>query len=358
LTPQALACIHTESLRHNLSQVKRLAPESRVLAVIKANAYGHGTGFAAEAFSEADAFAVGTIDEAEQLRSINTSKPIVILQGIEDRESLQRCFEQRYEIVIHSEYQIALLEAVKTDQKINCWLKMDTGMHRLGLPADEFDQMQQRLLNTACIKSVTLMSHLACADEPQRQENRDQLNDFETLAQRHSGARSLCNSAGLIEFPEACYDWVRPGIMLYGISPVRGKTAADLNLKPAMTLKSRLIAINRWKQGDKVGYGATWSCPEDMPVGVVGIGYGDGYPRHAPAGTPVLIQDRQVPIVGRVSMDLLTVDLRGLPDAKVGDGVVLWGEGLPVETIASAAGTIGYELVCRLTPRVAYEAVN
>lgn len=358
MIPQALACIHTDALRHNLKQVKVFAPDAKVLAVVKADAYGHNLDIIADVLLEADAYAVGTIEEAEQLSAINVSLPIVILQGIEDQQSLSRCLEQDFQIVLHSEYQIALLEALKTDKTINVWLKMDTGMHRLGLPAEQYNMIQQRLANISCVQSVTLMSHLACADEPQHEENQSQLNRFDELAQSHTGDKSLCNSAGIVEFKQAHFDWVRPGIMLYGISPIQAKTASELNLKPAMTLKSRLIAINHWKQGDKVGYGATWQCPEDMPVGVIGIGYGDGYPRHVPSGTPVLIQGQRVPVIGRVSMDLLTVDLRSLPQAQIGDEVILWGEGLPIETIAEAAGTIGYELVCRLTSRVVYEAVN
>lgn len=359
MIPQALACVNIEALRHNLSQVRKAAPDVKILAVIKANAYGHDAGIVSDALSGADAFAVGTIEEAEELRQqFNPSRSIVILQGVEDQESLLICLQHGYEIVVHSLHQIELLETVKSDKKINGWLKMDTGMHRLGLPAGDFEEINQRLSKSNCIDAVTLMSHLACADEPQREENRNQLNNFKVLAEQHGGDKSLCNSAATIEFPQAHYDWVRPGIMLYGISPLQGKVAGDFNLRPAMTLKSRLIAINYCRKGDKIGYGATWECPQDMQIGVVGIGYGDGYPRHVLSGTPVLINGEQVPMVGRVSMDLLTVDLRTLADTRVGDEVVLWGEGLPIETIAEAAGTIGYELVCRLTSRVVYEAVN
>jgi alanine racemase len=201
------------------------------------------------------------------------------------------------------------------------------------------------------------MSHLACADEPTHVENQLQMETFDDLEIEDYHERSLANSAGLIAFPNAQFEWVRPGIMLYGISPIQDSTAQELDLKPVMTLKSRLIAIHRLMQGDKIGYGATWQCPEDMLVGVVGLGYGDGYPRHAPSGTPVLINGKQVPIVGRVSMDLITVDLRKLPDAEIGDEVILWGEGLPIEEIAEAADTIGYELVCRLTTRVKYQTI-
>lgn len=358
MIPQALACINTEAFSHNLKQVRIVAPDAKLLAVVKADAYGHSIQIIADALEPADACAVGTIEEADQLNLINTSLPIVILQGVEDHETLQRCIEYQYGIVIHSEYQVRLLENVKTDKKINCWLKMDTGMHRLGFPAEDLQQIQQRLAAIDCVGSITLMSHLACADEPQHAENKQQLEAFDGMASGFEGEQSLCNSAGLIEFKQAQYDWVRPGIMLYGISPVQAKTAAALNLRPVMTLKSRLIAINHCRKGDKVGYGASWECPQDMSIGVVGFGYGDGYPRHVSSGTPVLINGKQLPIVGHVSMDLITVDLRTMSDVKVGDEVILWGDGLPIEIIANAADTIAYELVCRLTSRVVYEAVN
>ena len=370
MIPQALACINKPALRHNLEQVKQRAPHAKILAVIKANAYGHDAAIVAETLTAADACAVGTIDEAEALRAqIELQKPVVILQGVTDRESLLLCFEYNYEVVVHSRYQIELLEKLQAeekvppDKKINVWLKMDTGMHRLGFSPAEFAEVSRRLSNISCVNTVTLMSHLACADEPQRQENQWQLDNFQALAAAHAGGKSLCNSAGMIEFGAAHYDWVRPGIMLYGISPVQDKSAEELDLKPVMTLKSRLIAVNQCKQGDQIGYGASWECPEDMPVGVIGFGYGDGYPRHVPSGTPVLVNGKRLPIIGRVSMDLITVDLRPLNDsqgvtAKAGDQVILWGEGLPIESIAAAAGTIAYELVCRLTSRVSYMAVD
>jgi alanine racemase len=231
-------------------------------------------------------------------------------------------------------------------------------MHRLGVMPDEVDSLLERCARCSNIhQPVTVMSHLACADEPAHVENQLQMETFEDLELERAHERSLVNSAGIIAFPRAQYEWVRPGIMLYGISPLQGSTAEELELLPVMTLKSRLIAINHLVQGDRVGYGATWQCPQDMPVGVIGLGYGDGYPRHAPSGTPVLINGVRAPIIGRISMDLITVDLRDLPDAGVGDEVILWGQGLPIEEIADAAETIGYELVCRLTARVDYQVV-
>ena len=260
--------------------------------------------------------------------------------------------------MIHSEYQLQLLEQARLAQPVKCWLKVDTGMHRLGVMPEQVPDLLSRCRQCNNIaQPVTVLSHLACADEPEHPENQMQMETFDDLELAEDLPRSLANSAAIIAFPDAHYDWVRPGIMLYGISPLADTTASELDLQPVMTLKSRLIAVNHLLQGDPVGYGATWQCPEDMPVGVVGFGYGDGYPRHVPSGTPVLVNGQRVPIVGRVSMDLITVDLRTLPEAQVGDEVILWGEGLPIEEIAVAAETIAYELVCRLTSRVTFRTV-
>jgi len=358
LSEQALACINIQALQHNLQQVRRYAPGKKILAVIKANAYGHGIATVAQALVKADAFAVGTIQEAQQLRTITPDHEIVVLQGISCASDIHLCREKNFQVVVHSNYQVALIEAAAEGQPVQCWLKVDTGMHRLGVLPDQAGSILQRLKQSANVaEPIMLMSHLACADDPDHIENQLQAESFDDLEIDSKLPRSLANSAGIVAFPDTHYDWVRPGIMLYGISPVQNRLAQEFDLQPVMTLKSRLIAINALMQGDSVGYGTTWQCPEDMRVGVVGLGYGDGYPRHAPCDTPVLINGKRVPIVGRVSMDLITVDLRELPEAGVGDEVILWGEGLPIEEIADAAETIAYELVCRLTSRVAFQVV-
>jgi alanine racemase len=355
---QAVACIDTRALQHNLQQVRHYAPDARILAVIKANAYGHGLATVARCLQQADAFAVGNMDEAIQLRSIEADKDIVVLQGIHDVADIHTAIEHSLQVVIHSEHQLALIESAILDTAVGCWLKIDTGMHRLGILPDEAPSLLQRMQQTANVAGpVTIMSHLACADEPTHIENQLQIETFGDLEVDDALPRSLANSAALIAFPGTHYGWVRPGIMLYGISPLLDQGAQELDLQPVMTLKSRLIAVRQLIQGDYIGYGATWQCPEDMPVGVVGMGYGDGYPRHVPSGTPVLINGIQVPVVGRISMDLISVDLRSLPDARIGDEVILWGEGLPIEEIAAAAQTIAYELVCRLTSRVQYTVI-
>ena len=355
---QALAHINTRALQHNLDQVRRYAPHAKILVVIKANAYGHGLERVAQALVDADGMAVGTMQEAHELRAIMPDHDIVVLQGITNAADIEQCLQENLQVVIHSEYQLALIEEATLDSPVVCWLKVDTGMHRLGVMPATVDALLTRCNQSDNIaQPVTVLTHLACADEPAHPENQMQMETFDELELGEEMPRSLVNSAGIIAFPDAHYDWVRPGIMLYGISPLSGTTAAELDLQPVMTLKSRLVAINHLLQGDNIGYGATWQCPEDMPVGVVGFGYGDGYPRHVPSGTPVLVNGQRVPIVGRVSMDLITVDLRTLPDARVGDEVILWGDGLPVEEIADAAETIGYELVCRLTSRVTFSTV-
>jgi alanine racemase len=243
---------------------------------------------------------------------------------------------------------------------IRCWLKIDTGMHRLGFAPGDVRDAYARLQATASVDDdIVLMNHFASSDEfigsaSNGRQTREQLRVFAEATAGLPGARSLANSAAVLGWPDAHFDWVRPGGALYGISVVEGTTGADFGLRPAMTLATRLIAVNRIARGERIGYSATWQCPEDMPVGVAAIGYGDGYPRHVPAGTPVLVNGAPAPIIGRVSMDLMTIDLRGHPDARPGDPVVLWGDDLPVETIASAAGTIGYEPVCSITRRVRF----
>jgi len=353
------ATIHIDALRHNLGQVRRLAPASRVMAVVKADGYGHGLERVARALSGADAFGVAALSDAERLRAAGLSQPIVLLSGFDAAEDLPKLRELNVDTVVHHAAQLEMLEQADGDP-IRCWLKVDTGMHRLGFAPEAVAQAHARLSKAKSVAGdIRLMTHFASSDEldelaPGNRQTRAQMRAFEQVAADLPGARSLANAAAVLGWPAAHADWVRPGGALYGISVVDGKTGADFGLKPAMTLSTRLIAVNRIRKGERIGYSATWECPEDMPVGVAAIGYGDGYPRHAPAGTPVLVNGRRAPIVGRVSMDLMTVDLRAQPEAKPGDPVVLWGEALPVEEIAAAAGTIGYELTCSITRRVRF----
>ncbi len=349
------ATIHTDALRHNLSQVRARAPNSRVMAVVKADGYGHGLERVARALSGADAFGVAALSDAERLRAAGLSQPIVLLSGFDDADDLPQLRRLNVETVVHHGTQLQMLEQAAPGDPIRCWLKLDTGMHRLGFAPEYVRDAYQRLVAMPAVADdIVLMNHFASSDEFDNPQTRQQLRVFGEATAGLPGARSLANSAAVLGWPDAHWDWVRPGGALYGISVVDGTSGADFDLRPAMTLATRLIAVNRIGKGGRIGYSATWQCPEDMPVGVAAIGYGDGYPRHVPAGTPVLVNGQCADIIGRVSMDLMTIDLRGQPDAKPGDPVVLWGEGLPVETIASAAGTIGYEPVCSITRRVRF----
>jgi alanine racemase len=350
------AIIDHSALRHNLAVVHRRAPASRIWAVIKSNGYGHGMAQVAAALEDADGFAVARVEEGVRLREGGITWPILVLEGILDAQELAAAHEHRLELALHRPGQLALLESASTGDPLPLWLKVDTGMHRLGFDPDEVRPMLERLhANSKVFGSPGLMTHLANADDTEDPLTRQQCDRLRALGPFGRCLLSIGNSAGILAFPESRTDWVRPGIMLYGASPLIGSTAADLGLWPVMTLQTRLIAVRSLRRGDAIGYGGTWVCPEDMPVGVAAVGYGDGYPRHATAGTPVLIAGRRAPLVGRVSMDMINIDLRGVPGAAVGDSVTLWGEDLPVEEIAERAGTISYELLCQVTARVRME---
>jgi alanine racemase len=355
MSRNAIATIHLDALRHNLAQVRRSAPAARVMAVVKADAYGHGLERASAALADADAFGVSTFEEAERLRAAGREQRIVLLSGFDDPADFARMRRFGLDAVVHHASQLDMLERDGAGSPMRVWLKLDTGMHRLGFPAARAGDAHARLRALDCVDAdIGLMTHFASSDEFGGAQTRAQLAAFAAATERLAGDRSLANSAAILGWPEAHGQWVRAGGALYGMSVAAGKTGADFGLQPAMTLSSRLIAVNRVARGEPVGYSATWHCPEDMDVGVVAIGYGDGYPRGARSGTPVLVRGVRVPVIGRVSMDLMTVDLRGLAEARVGDPVVLWGPGLPVEEVAGHAGTIGYELTCSITRRVRF----
>ncbi|MHB8473500.1 MAG: alanine racemase [Gammaproteobacteria bacterium] len=359
MTRPVAAHINLVALRHNFQRVRQSAPHSRVLAVIKANGYGHGLVRVAQALDEADAFAVARLDEALSLRAQGIAKPIVLLEGFTDREELAEIARQGIETVVHHEFQVAALEQLRCEKPVFVWLKIDTGMHRLGIAPNDTGAIWRRLQAcTAVAHPLRFMTHLANADVRGDPRNDSQLETFNSALSGFAGERSIANSAAILALPKAHADWVRPGIMLYGVSPFSAGRAHDESLKPVMTLTTQLIAVNRQRQGDAIGYGGDWICPADMPVGVAAIGYGDGYPRHARPGTPVLVNGVRVPLVGRVSMDMITFDLSGCPNARVGANVVLWGEGLPVEEIAECAGTIAYHLLCSTSQRVEYRYGN
>ncbi|UCB55192.1 MAG: alanine racemase [Thiotrichales bacterium] len=336
--------IDGDALRHNLDKVREYAPDSKVMAVIKANAYGHNVLIAAEHLDQADAFAVAMPAEAVTLRRAGISRPLVVLQGFSSLTELELCATHDLQPVVHHQWQAELLHNA-TRLSVDVWLKIDTGMHRLGVPLVDVDLIYRMLKSSAVVGSIRFMSHFANADDPSHQLNNNQLESLINVTSNYDAERSMANSAAIVSLADSHLEWVRPGIMLYGTSPLLERSAADLGLKPVMQFESQLIALQQLRKGDAIGYGSTWQCPEDMPVGVVAAGYGDGYPRHAPSGTPVWINGHQCPTVGRVSMDSVCVDLRGV-DARYGDRVVLWGRELCVDTIAGHAGTISYEILC------------
>lgn len=349
----AIAKINLEALQRNLQQVRKLAPSSKIIAMIKSNGYGHGLLHVAKALNDVDAFGVACLGEGLLLRQAGIKKRTVLLRGFNDATELTQIMKHDLDTVIHNQEQLQVLAQTKLDKPIAIWLKIDTGMHRLGFLPEEITTVYQQLQQNPKIQQpFQIMTHFADADNAAKDTTNNQLAVFAQLTNHMPEPKSIANSAGIINWPEAHADWIRPGIMLYGVSPLADKSGLDLNLKPVMTLQSSLINIKQLKKGDYVGYGGTWQCPEAMQVGVVAIGYGDGYPRHAQNGTPVLINDQECPLIGCVSMDMLTVDLRNNSTAKCGDIVTLWGEDLPVERIATYADTISYELLCGITTRV------
>ncbi len=353
IIPAAYAEINLDAARHNLQRVRNCAPKAKVMAVIKANAYGHGLIRIADALDDVDAFAVARIDEGVRLRQAGIKQRIAVLQGFNTTDELEHLINFRLETVVHTYHQIALIENWHGQGSLPIWLKIDTGMNRLGFKVEEIDNVYQRLNQCGLItKPINLMTHLACADDKSSLFTPKQIKGFKDSALPYQAERSIANSAGILVWPEAITDWVRPGIMLYGISPFPSTTGIELDLEPVMSLYSKLIAVKPVKSGEMVGYANSWVCKKTTTLGVVAIGYGDGYPRYAKQGTPVLINGQRVPLIGRVSMDMITVDLATQPDALPGDKVTLWGKGLPVEEIAYHADTIPYTLVCGVTQRV------
>jgi alanine racemase len=353
MKPATYAVLNLEAVPHNLAVVRAFAPDAKIMAVIKANGYGHGLLRIAAAAKEVDGFAVARVEEAIQLREAGFQQRIVLLEGFSCEEELVALKQYQLEAVIHCFEQIALLEQSQGIEKITFWLKLDSGMNRLGFRDTDFPIAHQRL--TACVgekAQINLITHLANADDKQDVKTLAQIQLFKETVKQFNGERSIANSAGLLAWRESLTDWVRPGLMLYGISPFPSQTGAELGLKPVMSLYSRLIAIKQVNAGETVGYSGTWVCDKPTRLGVIAIGYGDGYPRYAKSGTPVLVNGLRVPLIGRVSMDMITVDLNSQPSAKMGDEVMLWGEGLPVEEIALNSDTIPYTLVCGITQRV------
>ena len=359
MTRPSRVIIDIKALEHNFSRIKELVHNSKIMAIIKADAYGHGIVRVAKTLRDADAFGVACLEEAEQLRIASITTPIILLEGPYKPNDLSLIIKLNLEVVIHNEYQLELLEKSKIDGAIKVWLKIDTGMHRLGFSANKTEEVLRRLMLCRNINSTPiLMSHLATANEKNHALTYQQLDTFREISKIVNIEKTIANSAAVINFPDVHFDWVRPGLMLYGVSPLINSCGHDHGLKSVMTLESEIISIQYLSKGEPVGYGATWRCPENMPVGIIAAGYGDGFPRHAKSGTPVLVNDIRCPLIGRASMDMLTIDLRNQSNAKIGDRVVLWGGSLPIEEIAAYAETIPYELLCGVHKRLQFVEYN
>jgi alanine racemase len=340
------ARIDSAALRHNLGVARRRASRSRVWAVVKANAYGHGLARAARAL-DADGLALIEIEAALELRRGGEKRPILLMQGFYSPKELEPIAASGFTTVVHDAEQLAMLEKARLPSKIPVYLKLNTGMNRLGFGSGVRDAIARL---SRCAGEITLMTHFADADG--KRGVKWQLERFGEMTAGLDAPRSLANSAAILRYPEAHTDWVRPGIMLYGCSPFPDESAEKLGLKPVMTLSSELIAVRELAAGDSVGYGCTFTAPSPMRIGIVACGYADGYPRHAPIGTPILVCGKRTRTVARVAMDMLFADLTGIPESAVGSPVTLWGESLSADEVAASAGTVSYELLCALSPRV------
>lgn len=353
MTAQAQVTIDGSALRANLARTRELASGARVMAVIKANAYGHGIRNVARALADADALAVARMSEAIAVRDAGCDQRVLLLEGIMSPNELNLAARYRLDLVVHRPDQIDMLAAYRGAGEFRIWLKIDTGMNRLGFSSSQAGFARQSLEQIGCVQSpVTLMTHLASADDPDDPTAEQQIALFNETTSGWPGERSIANSAAVVRLPASHGDWVRPGLMLYGASPLADRTVDDLGLTPVMTLWSKVIAVKTLREGDRVGYGGTWCAPADTRMAIVAAGYGDGYPWRLASGTPVLIRGHRYPLIGRVSMDMIAVELGGTSDVTIGDEAVLWGPGLPVEELAGSIGTIAYELLCGISQRV------
>jgi alanine racemase len=345
------ATISAGALVHNLTVAKRHAGDAKVWAVLKANAYGHGVERAARALAAADGFAVLDFHEALRLRAAGVTQPILMLEGFFKPANLELVTQHALTLVLHNPEQVESLRRSRLAGEIDVYIKVNSGMNRLGFDVESLRPAYNAVRLHPQVRNVTFMTHFADADGASGVKA--QLEWFDELTRPFEAqGRSLANSAVLLRFPEARGDWVRPGIMLYGCSPFADRSAESLGLKPVMTLTSEIIGTQQLQPGERVGYGFSYEAVGAMTIGIVACGYADGYPRHAPTGTPVLVNGKRTRTVGRVSMDMISVDLSDLPDATIGSPVTLWGEGLSADEVAASAGTLSYELFCKVTARV------
>ncbi len=346
------AIIKRDAVRHNISLIKKLSGGVNVFGVVKADGYGHGLSRIYSGLSDLDGLAVIEMEAAAYLRSQDAKRPILLLEGVFSAKEMRDATRLDLDLVVHSYRQIELLQQCDQDQMVNVFLKVNTGMNRLGIALKDVKECFLALENCAAVNKITAMTHYADADGERGVDWQDA--KFSNAVGYLGVPMSKSNSAALIRFGSDDEEWVRPGIMLYGVSPIEGVSAHSLGLRPVMTLKSEIIGIQELNAGDRVGYGGTYTAQNDLRIGIIAGGYGDGYPRTMKNGSPVLVDGTRVPMVGRVSMDSIAVDITNLPAADVSSSVVLWGEGLPVEEVAQHAGTIGYELLTRVTRRVPF----
>lgn len=351
------ARIHLDAIRHNYRRAKSPAPRSRALAVVKANAYGHGAIAVARTLAgEADGFAVACVEEALELRESGLQEPMLLLEGVFSPDEIALVDRAGLAMVVHCREQLDWVLAARPGRRLDCWIKLDTGMHRVGFRPSEFAEVNALLAACPHVGERVAMTHFARADETSHPYTSAQIAAFEQALSGVRIGRSLANSAAVLAWPQAHGDWTRPGIMLYGVSPFAGveaNAAADANdLRPAMTLESALIAIRDLDAGEPIGYGGRFVCERPTRVGVAAIGYADGYPRHARDGTPIAVGGRLTRVIGRVSMDMITLDLTGFDDARPGDPVELWGRTVPAAAVAEASDTIAYQLFTGIGRRV------
>ncbi len=346
------ATINLSALKHNFARVKTLAPKAKVMSVIKANAYGHGAIEAAQALHDSDAFAVARLAEGIQLRQAGIKHTIVLLEGIHSQVQCQLAAHWQLSPVVHTVEQLKFIQCLQQPLP-SCWIMVETGMHRLGIPTEQVEHTYQQLQQSGKIAGeIGLMTHFANADTPQDNRNQQQLACIQNLGISSTAPVSMANSAAICAIAESHQQWVRPGIMLYGASPFDDITAAELDLKPVMTVTAQLIAIEVVTMGDQIGYGGTWQAETDKRVGTVNIGYGDGYNRLLSNVGQVAIAGKIVPVLGRVSMDMICIDLSAVETAQVGQEVELWGQQIAINTVAEKINTIPYELLCQLNQRV------
>jgi alanine racemase len=341
------ACINLSALTFNLQSIKKIAKNSKVMAVLKANAYGHGLIESVKAIKNVEGIAILTIEEAFKIRKAGYKNTILLLEGLFAAEEIYQAEKLNLNITLHNDRQIEFLDNVVLKNPVSVHLKINTGMNRLGFPPDQIDYLIENLNANPNVSDITLMTHFASADE--KEGITKQLDCFNRVTNYYNFSSSVANSAALYKFPEARLDWVRPGIILYGASPFEDISAKEIDVKPVMSLISKIIAIQDIKKGQAVGYGSNFIAKDDMRIGIVACGYGDGYPRHAKTGTPIFVHDKTTKTVGRVSMDMLYVDLSKIEKAVIGSKVEMWGNHISVDEVAKNSGTVGYELLCNIS---------